>query len=144
VSEYLLKYFPYEDLIIYEVGAGNGTLATNILDFIRERHPDVYERTRYRIIEISKALSDNQQRALRHHSSVVEVINKSIFDWTQREWAPCFFLALEVIVSFYLPISCPLSNQMAGQLPARRCTIPRAKPGAVPNHSGRRRVGRIP
>ncbi|KAH7105997.1 DUF185-domain-containing protein [Auriculariales sp. MPI-PUGE-AT-0066] len=99
VSEYLLKYFPYEDLIIYEVGAGNGTLGTNILDFIRERYPDVYERTRYRIIEISKSLAENQKRSLHHHSCV-EVINKSIFEWRQREWAPCFFLALEVVDNF--------------------------------------------
>ncbi|KZV93128.1 DUF185-domain-containing protein [Exidia glandulosa HHB12029] len=99
VSEYLLKYFPYEDFILYEVGAGNGTLAANILDFLQERHPEVYERTRYRIIEISGALAKKQQEALRHHSCV-EVINKSVFEWTEREWAPCFFIALEVIDNF--------------------------------------------
>lgn len=98
MSEYLLKYFPYEDFIIYEVGAGNGTLAANILDFIQEQHPEVYERTRYRIIEISSSLADNQRKALGRHSCV-QVINKSVFDWAEREWAPCFFIALEVIVS---------------------------------------------
>jgi hypothetical protein len=29
------------------MGAGNGTLMACILDFIREEHPDVYERTRW-------------------------------------------------------------------------------------------------
>jgi len=33
--QYLLKYFSYEDLVIYEIGAGNGTLAMDILDYIR-------------------------------------------------------------------------------------------------------------
>jgi SAM-dependent MidA family methyltransferase len=34
VSQYLFKYyFPYEDLDIYEIGAGIGMLAIDILDF---------------------------------------------------------------------------------------------------------------
>jgi SAM-dependent MidA family methyltransferase len=37
----------------------------NILDYIRETHPDVYERTRYNIIEISGALADKQANHLR-------------------------------------------------------------------------------
>jgi hypothetical protein len=102
VSEYLLKYFPYEDLIIYEVGAGNGTFAANTLDWLRERYPEVYERTRYRIIEISGSMAENQRRALKDHSCV-EVFNKSIFEWSGQEWAPCFVLALEVVVCL---ISC--------------------------------------
>ena len=33
VSDYLHNYFPYEDFV--KIGAGNGTLAMDILDFIR-------------------------------------------------------------------------------------------------------------
>ncbi|KDN43230.1 hypothetical protein RSAG8_06197, partial [Rhizoctonia solani AG-8 WAC10335] len=111
-SEYLLKYFPYEDLLIYEIGAGNGTLAENILDFLQAEHPEVYERTRYRIIEISGSLAQKQTARLqRRHSGVVEVpnyrdygvvevVHKSVFDWTEQEPAPCFFLAMEVIDNF--------------------------------------------
>lgn len=46
MSDYKLRHYPYEDLIIYEMGAGNGTLMANILDYIKKDHPDVYERTR--------------------------------------------------------------------------------------------------
>ena len=45
MSDYKLKHFPYEDFIIYEMGAGNGTLMTNIMDYLREDEPEVYERT---------------------------------------------------------------------------------------------------
>ncbi|KAF9490146.1 DUF185-domain-containing protein [Pleurotus eryngii] len=100
VSEYLLKYFPYEDFNIYEIGAGNGTLALNILNYLQEEYPDVYERTRYNIIEISANLVNLQKRKLRPLHPCVRVFHKSIFHWTTREPAPCFFLAMEVIDNF--------------------------------------------
>ncbi|KAI5124281.1 hypothetical protein M0805_005128 [Coniferiporia weirii] len=100
VSEYLLKYFPYEDLIIYEIGAGNGSLAMDILNFIQERHPEVYERTRYTIIEISGSLADRQREALNSTHDCVQVVNKSIFRWDRRESAPCFMVMMEVIDNF--------------------------------------------
>ncbi|KZV63177.1 DUF185-domain-containing protein [Peniophora sp. CONT] len=100
VSEYLLKYFPYEDLVIYEIGAGNGTLALNILDFIRDKYPEVYERTSYRIVEISGRLAKLQRQKLLPHHPCVTVNHKSIFHWDQTETAPCFFIAMEVIDNF--------------------------------------------
>lgn len=86
-------------MIIYEMGGGNGTLSRNILDYLRDEYPEVYERTSYRIIEISPALAQNQRVRLKDHAGVVEVINQSIFDWEEPVQSPCFFLALEVIVS---------------------------------------------
>ncbi|KAI0738529.1 DUF185-domain-containing protein [Daedaleopsis nitida] len=100
VSEYLLKYFPYEDFVIYEIGAGNGTLALDILDYLREDYPDVYERTRYNIIEISENLAGLQREKLCTSHPCVTVHNKSIFRWNTREPAPCYFLAMEVIDNF--------------------------------------------
>lgn len=99
VSEYLLKYFPYEDFVIYEIGAGNGTLALNMLDYIQEEYPDVYERTRYNIIEISENLANLQKSKLQSAHPCVTIHNKSIFRWDVREPAPCYFVAMEVIVS---------------------------------------------
>lgn len=99
VSEYLLKYFPYEDFVIYEIGAGNGTLALNMLDYIQEEYPDVYERTRYNIIEISENLSKLQRQKLESKHPCVTIHNKSIFRWDTREPAPCYLVAMEVIVS---------------------------------------------
>lgn len=101
VSEYLLKYFPYEDFIIYEIGAGNGTLARDILDHLRAEYPEVYDRTTYNIIEISASLAALQRRKLAGHACV-RVSHKSVFHWDTTEPAPCFFLAMEVIVSLVL------------------------------------------
>ncbi|KAK0467220.1 S-adenosyl-L-methionine-dependent methyltransferase [Desarmillaria tabescens] len=100
VSEYLLKYFPYEDFIIYEIGAGNGTLALNILDYLRDEYPDVYERTRYTIVEISANLVELQKAKLHDVHPCVNVVHKSVFHWDKREPAPCFFMAMEVIDNF--------------------------------------------
>ncbi len=106
LANYVLNSYPYHDLIIYEMGAGRGTLMLNILDFIREAEPAVYERTRYRIIEISSSLAALQSRQLlssaasRGHARKVEIINKSIFDWDEPVSSPCFFLAFEVFDNF--------------------------------------------
>ncbi|KAF8217059.1 S-adenosyl-L-methionine-dependent methyltransferase [Mycena galopus ATCC 62051] len=100
VSEYLLKYFPYEDFVIYEIGAGNGTLAMNILDYLRSNHPDVYDRTRYHIIEISESLVALQRKKLAAYHPCVKVVHKSIFRWDKKEPAPCFIIAMEVIDNF--------------------------------------------
>ncbi|KAG5359773.1 NADH dehydrogenase [ubiquinone] complex I, assembly factor 7-like protein [Yarrowia sp. C11] len=103
---YKLSLYPYKDLIIYEMGGGNGTLMINILDYIRDTQPEVYERTRYRIIEISDQLAHKQQSSLhtkaaeKGHRSKVEIINKSIFDWKEPVNDPCFFVALEVFDNF--------------------------------------------
>jgi len=106
VENYKLTTYPYHDLIIYEMGAGRGTLMTNILDYIRDLEPAVYARTRYKIIEISTQLANIQNSQLmksaagRGHADRVEIINQSIFDWSQPVPSPCFFLAFEVFDNF--------------------------------------------
>ncbi|KAF1959142.1 DUF185-domain-containing protein [Byssothecium circinans] len=106
VEDYKYSAYPYHDLNIYEMGAGNGTMMLNILDYIRDMHPEVYERTRYKIIEISNQLANLQQQGLGHsahargHSDKVEIVNSSIFDWNQYVSSPCYFLALEVFDNF--------------------------------------------
>ncbi|KAL4802986.1 amidase signature domain-containing protein [Aspergillus unguis] len=106
VSNYKLTLYPYHDLIIYEMGAGNGTLMINILDFIRDTDYEVYQRTKFRIIEISPALAGIQMKSLMDsiyaagHKDHVEIINKSIFEWDTYVHSPCFFLALEVFDNF--------------------------------------------
>ena len=106
VSNYRLTTYPYHDLLIYEMGAGRGTLMLNILDYIRAVDPEVYARTRYNIIEISGSLAKLQNHHLRAtaesrgHIDKVEIINRSVFDWSQPEPSPCFFLAMEVFDNF--------------------------------------------
>jgi hypothetical protein len=106
VANYKLSLYPYHDLIIYEMGAGNGTLMLNILDYIREAEPSVYLRTQFKIIEISSNLAKMQGDQLRRnahsrgHASRVQIINKSIFEWDQTVPSPCYFLAMEVFDNF--------------------------------------------
>lgn len=106
VTNYKLSHHPYHDLIIYEMGAGNGTLMLNILDYIRDLHPDVYSRTQFKVIEISSALASLQTSRLtssassRGHTDHVEIINRSIFNWKTYVPSPCYFLALEVFDNF--------------------------------------------
>jgi hypothetical protein len=106
VQDYMYKDYPYHDLNIYEMGAGNGTMMLNILDYIRDRYPHVYERTKFKIIEISSQLAHLQQQGLgqsayaRGHSDKVEIVNRSIFDWNVFVSSPCYFLALEVFDNF--------------------------------------------
>jgi Putative S-adenosyl-L-methionine-dependent methyltransferase len=106
ISNYKLTLYPYHDLIIYEMGAGNGTLMLNILDFIRDTDHEVYQRTKFKIIEISSNLADLQLKNLKDsvnaggHLGHVEIINRSIFDWGTYVHSPCFFLALEVFDNF--------------------------------------------
>lgn len=98
-TEYKLSLFPYNDLNIYEIGAGNGSLMTGILDFLRASEPEVYQRTHYHTIEISKQLADLQSSRARRagHSDKVQVVQQSIFDWDRVVSDPCFFLAFEVL-----------------------------------------------
>ncbi|KAI4129474.1 MAG: hypothetical protein LQ347_003768 [Umbilicaria vellea] len=106
VENYKPSHYPYHDLIIYEMGAGNGTLMLNILDYIRDLFPNVYERTKFKVIEISSSLASlqtsqlNRSASSRGHTDHVEIINRSIFDWDTYVPSPCYFLALEVFDNF--------------------------------------------
>ncbi|GAA5895953.1 type II protein arginine methyltransferase [Sporobolomyces salmoneus] len=124
LATYKLNLYPYSDLIIYEIGAGNGTLMADILDFLAVEAPEVYARTKYRIIEISDRLVGKQKGSVaggsrrkeqggmsegemgrekarrRGHGDRVEVIGKSIFEWDRVVHEPCFFIAMEVLDNF--------------------------------------------
>ncbi|PFH60554.1 hypothetical protein XA68_10797 [Ophiocordyceps unilateralis] len=106
VANYRLTMYPYDDLVIFEMGAGRGTLMINILDYIRREDPSVYARTRFTVIEISAPLAALQARRLRHsaeargHADRVDIVPVSIFDWDRYVPKPCFFLALEVFDNF--------------------------------------------
>ncbi|KAI3658925.1 hypothetical protein MP638_006301 [Amoeboaphelidium occidentale] len=96
-----------EPIVIYEMGAGNGTLMKNILDFIKEKSPKAYDNIEYNIIEISKQLTERQQWTNMSHleqlaskDKKINIINKSIFEWDVNEERPCVFIALEVIDNF--------------------------------------------
>ena len=62
---------PKETVQIVEFGAGNGTLARDLLDNLKEFSPDLYERTTYRIIEISPRLVERQKKMLTLHDNII-------------------------------------------------------------------------
>ena len=71
------------------------------LAFIRDHYPGLYERTRYRIIEISESLAKRQrQRAAEEGvETKVDIIQSDFFKWTEGGTYPCYIVALEVLVS---------------------------------------------
>jgi SAM-dependent MidA family methyltransferase len=73
----------------------------NILDYLRDEHPEVYDRTRYNIIEISATLAENQKKRLGKAHPCVTVNHKSALHWDTKEPAPCYFIAMEVVVSLF-------------------------------------------
>ncbi|KAG0185091.1 hypothetical protein DFQ28_009968 [Apophysomyces sp. BC1034] len=82
VAEYKLNLYPHKDLIIYEIGAGNGTLMLNILNYIQTYEPSVFKRTQYNIIEISESLAKQQgEKLVNGQHDCVQIINQSIFEW---------------------------------------------------------------
>lgn len=98
VNEYKMGLYPYEDLVIYEIGAGSGALAEGILTYLQDHEPQVYSRTRYGIIEISSRLAQQQQQRLQKfvNDGRVEVHKKDVLQWGQPVHEPCFVVALEV------------------------------------------------
>ncbi len=99
VAEYKLHNYPYDDLVIFELGAGSGALARGILDYLASSEPEIYTRTRYRIVEISERLAQEQRRKLARHAAAgrVEVVHRDVLAWSDEVVEPCFVIALEVL-----------------------------------------------
>ena len=57
-----------EKFNIVEMGAGNGTMAKGILDYLKKYQPKLYQQSRYTIIEISPALMARQREKLAGHN----------------------------------------------------------------------------
>ena len=86
---------------LIKIFQGNGTLAINILNYIQEHHPKIYENTSYSIIEISKKMAEQQRKnrdATKHKN--LKIIQKSIVNWDDFENEPCFIIGTEVLVLF--------------------------------------------
>lgn len=72
------------------------------LMYLRDHYPDVFARTKYRIIEISGALAKGQRERAEKEGfgKKVQVLNKDFFQWDGVGGGdqPCFVIALEVFV----------------------------------------------
>jgi hypothetical protein len=66
------------NLSIIEIGGGNGTCATNIMDFLHVFYPNIYKSTNYTIFEMSETLSLQQRELLDAvHSGKYKVYTKN-------------------------------------------------------------------
>ncbi|EKF17672.1 SAM-dependent methyltransferase [Nitratireductor pacificus] len=82
---------------IVETGAGNGTLAKTVLDWLREAHPDVYAAVNYVILERGKALIERQKQTLGDHE--VQWVHGSAYEMPLRD-VQGVFLSNEVPDAF--------------------------------------------
>ncbi|WVO19802.1 uncharacterized protein IAS62_001092 [Cryptococcus decagattii] len=139
VQSYKLYHFPSEPLIIYEIGAGNGSFMVDSLTYLQDHYPDVFARTKYRIIEISGALAKGQRERAEKEGfgKKVQVLNKDFFQWDGVGGGdqPCFVIALEVFDNFahdmvrllYETINDPLISRVLSYnrlLPQSSSTLP--------------------
>ena len=100
LESYKVNQDPSQDLIIYELGAGNGSFMLDSLRYLRKHHPEVFARTKYRIIEISAQLAKRQRvrakkAGLEDH---VEIVESDFFKWEGSSSEPCYVVANEVLV----------------------------------------------
>jgi len=82
---------------ITEVGGGNGSCAVGILDFLRDNYPELYEHTRYEIIDVSKPFHETQKKVLVNHASKVRLVNQNFFEYSGSSTARGFFIGLEIL-----------------------------------------------
>ena len=90
-------------LVIYEIGGGNGTLARDILDWLRDNRPEVYEMTRYTTVEISTRLAARQYEVVvleGGHSGRFHIAQADACDakaWGKQDFTHSFILGMEVL-----------------------------------------------
>ena len=86
IADQIIKTAITDKIIIYEVGAGTGSLALSIIERLKE----CGKACEYTTIEISKVFADVQR------SKGLNVIERSFMHLKDTEHRPCFVLALEV------------------------------------------------
>lgn len=92
-----------QPLVVYEIGGGNGTLARDILDWLRSNRPEVYEQTTYACVEISTRLATQQYENVvtkAGHHDRFKMLRGNAWDrstWGAQEWNHSFVLAMEVL-----------------------------------------------
>jgi SAM-dependent MidA family methyltransferase len=83
-AEYLIRHFdalvkngkiaPEEKFRILFCGMGTATMEKDILDFIRDKRPDLYSRLQAVGVELSKKLAESQKEELKEHRGVFKLV----------------------------------------------------------------------
>lgn len=90
-------------LVVYEIGGGNGTLACDILDWLRDNRPEVYEMTSYTCVEISTRLAARQFEAVvvnGGHAGRFKIAQGDACEgntWGKQDFTHSFILGMEVL-----------------------------------------------
>tara|TARA_Y100000310_G_scaffold345548_1_gene466383 strand:+ start:1510 stop:2619 length:1110 start_codon:yes stop_codon:yes gene_type:complete len=107
--EKLSSELPKTDLDIVEMGAGNGILARDLLDHLKNTFPDIYERVTYRIVEISPYLMRKQADSLVGHDNVV--ISKGVAQNPSLDPFDGFIITNELPDAFPVDIVANINGQ---------------------------------
>jgi len=96
----LFKCMSTDQLVICEGGAGNGTLARDVLDYLAVVHPDIHRKMMYIIIEISPSLVEKQKRTLSKHLDKVRFILSDVEPFPFASDKPMIFTSNELPDAF--------------------------------------------
>lgn len=95
---------------LVEMGAGQGLVATDVLDYLQRHHPDCFQALRYTIAEESLSLTAAQQQRLRSwRDQGVAIAWRSLSDLAPESITGCFF-----------------SNELVDALPVHRVILTEA------------------
>lgn len=104
LAKYMIRsHNPKFPLKIFEIGGGTGTCAKNILDYVKNEAPSIYENMQYVSVEISKALANIQLKSVHReetHKSRYFVECRDAckrLGWGEVDERPCFVILLEVL-----------------------------------------------
>lgn len=89
-------------MVIYELGAGDGSLAIDVMGYLEEvLEGEEWGKVEYNIVEISERLARGQEQRLGRWvgEGKVRVHRKDFLEWERREERECVVVALEVLVS---------------------------------------------
>ncbi|KAL6749802.1 putative S-adenosyl-L-methionine-dependent methyltransferase-domain-containing protein [Haematococcus lacustris] len=93
-----------QPLNIVEIGGGNGTLARDILDWLRRERPELYSRTAYVSLELSRRMADQQVHTVitqGGHAGRYRVVQGNAWErsaWgAEPDWQHSFVLMMEVL-----------------------------------------------
>lgn len=93
------SFSPSHPLHLCEIGGGNATCCTGVLNFLRDNHPKLYENTIYTSIDVSTSFIRNQRDKVSAtgHAEKVKFVNKSIFDYETKLDGFGFVICLELL-----------------------------------------------
>jgi SAM-dependent MidA family methyltransferase len=95
--------------MLVEMGAGQGLLATDILHYLQQQHPDFLQAIEYLIVEKSKTLSLQQQQRLRSHPDLTA--SRSV------RWCTWEEIPVDSIVG------CCFSNELVDAFPVHQVVL---------------------